>query len=73
MYGGFGRLHLFQASNFEEIKQKILDSATANLGISIKILSVPITLEDFQCQRLGKYRLVLQVFFHVFFLNSVLQ
>lgn len=58
VYGGFGRLHLFQAPNFEEIKQKILDSATANLGISIKGLSVLITLEDFQCQRLGKYRFV---------------
>lgn len=35
-----------------------MDSATANLGINIKVLSVPITLEDFQCQRLGKYRYI---------------
>ncbi|KAF5295196.1 hypothetical protein FQA39_LY13201 [Lamprigera yunnana] len=53
--GGFGRLHLFQAVNFEDIKQKILDNASANLGITIKVLSKPIALEDFQGQRFGKY------------------
>lgn len=56
VYGGFGRLHLFQAPNFEEIKQKIIDNAATNLGINIKVLSIAITLEDFVCQRLGKYR-----------------
>lgn len=56
VYGGFGRLHLFQSAKFEEIKQKVIDNAAANLGIIIKVLSVPITKEDFQCQRLGKYR-----------------
>lgn len=56
VYGGFGRLHFFQSPKFEEIKQKVLDNAVTNLGINIKVLSVPITKEDFQCQRLGKYR-----------------
>lgn len=54
--GGFGRLHLFQAVDFEDIKIKILESATVNIGINIKVLSTPIKLEDFQCQRFGKFR-----------------
>ncbi|KAB0803499.1 hypothetical protein PPYR_00469 [Photinus pyralis] len=53
--GGFGRLHLFQASNFEDIRQKILDNAAANFGINIKVLPKPIALEHFQSQRFGKY------------------
>ncbi|XP_072378328.1 dnaJ homolog subfamily C member 13 [Diabrotica undecimpunctata] len=53
--GGFGRLHLFQSPHYESIKSKILESATANLGINIKVLSKPISLEDFQVQRFGKY------------------
>ncbi|XP_018321035.1 dnaJ homolog subfamily C member 13 isoform X1 [Agrilus planipennis] len=53
--GGFGRLHLFQAQNCDEIKQKILENATSYLGINIKVLSKPITLEDFQNQRFGKF------------------
>lgn len=56
--GGFGRLHLFQAVDFEQIKGKILENAVTNLGINIKVLSTPITLEDFQSQRFGKFRLV---------------
>lgn len=54
--GGFGRLHLFQSVEYETIKIKILESATANLGVNIKVLSTPITLEDFQIERFGKYR-----------------
>lgn len=54
--GGFGRLHLFQAADFENIKVKILESASSNLGLVIKVLSTPITLDDFQSQRFGKYR-----------------
>lgn len=54
--GGFGRLHMFQASEFENIKIKILESASTNLGQTIKVLSTPITLDDFQAQRFGKYR-----------------
>lgn len=54
--GGFGRLHIFQATDFEEIKIKVLESAAANIGVTIKVLSTPITLEDFQSQRFGKYR-----------------
>lgn len=54
--GGFGRLHLFQAVHVDELKQKILESATVNLGINIKVASKHITLEDFQMQRFGKFR-----------------
>lgn len=54
--GDFARLHLFQSANAEEIKQKIVDSALSNLGIAIKVLNRPITLEDFQTQRFGKFR-----------------
>lgn len=56
MCGGFGRLHLFQAPEYEEIKVKILESASQNLGLTIKVLNTPFTLEDFQCQRFGKFR-----------------
>ncbi|VEN42457.1 unnamed protein product [Callosobruchus maculatus] len=55
MCGGFGRLHLFQATNFEEIKIKILESANVNIGINVKLMSNAITLEEFQNQRFGKY------------------
>ncbi|CAG9859086.1 unnamed protein product [Phyllotreta striolata] len=53
--GGFGRLHLFQSAEYEDIKAKMLDSALSNLGINIKVLNTPITLEDFQNQRFGKF------------------
>lgn len=53
--GGFGRLHLFASQQIEEIKRKILESALNNLGISIKVLKEPITLDDFVGQRLGKF------------------
>ncbi|KAL3285793.1 hypothetical protein HHI36_000317 [Cryptolaemus montrouzieri] len=51
--GGFGRLHLFQSSEFEEIKLKMLESATVNLGLTLKVLTI--TLGDFQRQRFGLY------------------
>lgn len=54
--GGFGRLHLFQSSDYEEIKIKLIENAAVNLGTTLKVLSTPITLEDFQKQRFGKYR-----------------
>ncbi|CAG9764959.1 unnamed protein product [Ceutorhynchus assimilis] len=53
--GGFGRLHLFQTVDFEEIKIKILENAVQFLGVNIKVLGQPISLEDFQRQRFGKY------------------
>ncbi|XP_030761294.1 dnaJ homolog subfamily C member 13-like [Sitophilus oryzae] len=53
--GGFGRLHLFQSVDFEEIKVKILENAATNLHVTIKVLGQPISLEDFQRQRFGKY------------------
>ncbi|XP_066249736.1 dnaJ homolog subfamily C member 13 [Euwallacea similis] len=53
--GGFGRLHLFQSVHFEEIKIKIMEHSVAFLGINIKVLGQPISLEDFQKQRFGKY------------------
>ncbi|GJQ87934.1 putative dnaJ homolog subfamily C member [Trypoxylus dichotomus] len=53
--GGFCRLHLFQSPHFEEIKQKILENATANLGVNIKVVTMPVTIEDFHLQRFGNY------------------
>lgn len=53
--GGFGRLHLFQASHCEDIKANIIEFATVQLGLNIKVLSQPITLADFQMERFGKY------------------
>lgn len=54
---GFGRLYLFQDLFHENIKIKILKSASANLGQSVKVLSAPITLENFQLQRFGIFRI----------------
>uniref|UniRef100_A0AAR5P1B7 J domain-containing protein n=2 Tax=Dendroctonus ponderosae TaxID=77166 RepID=A0AAR5P1B7_DENPD len=53
--GGFGRLHMFQTVDFEEIKIKIAENASMFLGINIKVLGQPISLDDFQRQRFGKY------------------
>ncbi|XP_060515817.1 dnaJ homolog subfamily C member 13 [Cylas formicarius] len=53
--GGFGRLHLFQAADFEQIKIKIMEFAASFLAVNIKVLGQPINLEDFQRQRFGKY------------------
>lgn len=53
--GGFGRLHLFQATHGDEIKTKIIESAAVHLGLTIKVLPQPITLADFQMERFGKY------------------
>lgn len=61
--GGFGRLHLFQAVDFEKIKIKILENAATFLGVNIKVLGQPISLEDFQKQRFGKYRLEIKLLF----------
>ncbi|XP_043463949.1 dnaJ homolog subfamily C member 13 [Leptopilina heterotoma] len=55
VYGGFGRLHLFASEHMEEIKKKLLESSSNNLGISIKVLKEPIQLDDFVSQRFGKF------------------
>lgn len=54
--GGFSRLHLFTAANFNEIKQKILEYAFQFVGINIKVLADTITLDTVQGQRFGKFR-----------------
>lgn len=47
---------MFQTVDFEEIKIKIAENASMFLGIIIKVLGQPISLDDFQRQRFGKYR-----------------
>ncbi|PNF36068.1 DnaJ subfamily C member 13 [Cryptotermes secundus] len=53
--GGFGRMHLFSSSHFTELHQKMMDMAVKCIGIGIKVLKDPITLDEFCAQRLGKF------------------
>jgi len=44
----------------------MIDMAVKNIGIGIKVLKDPITLDEFTAQRLGKFRLVkIQFYVHV--------
>ncbi|GFG28396.1 hypothetical protein Cfor_00863 [Coptotermes formosanus] len=53
--GGFGRMHLFASTNSNEVRQKMIDMAVKYIGIGIRVLKDPITLDEFIAQRLGKY------------------
>lgn len=59
-YGGFSRLHMFKALNHHEIVQNIAQRSSQFLSIETKILKSQITLEQFERQRFGKYRLVVE-------------
>lgn len=50
--------HLFSSSHFTELHQKMMDMAVKCIGIGIKVLKDPITLDEFCAQRLGKFRFV---------------
>lgn len=57
--GGFGRVHLFQASNVEEIKQKITHMAVNNLGLAVEMPKETITLGECQMRRFGEFKYVI--------------
>lgn len=59
--GGFGRIHLFQAVNIEDIKQKMIEMALTNLGIQVKVIKETITLEECQIRRFGEYKYVVRM------------
>lgn len=54
-YGGFSRLHLFKATNYHEIVQHIVQSASLFLCLEIKVLKGQINLDQFEKERFGKY------------------
>jgi hypothetical protein len=58
--------HLFASTHSTELRQKMIDMAVKYIGIGIRVLKDPITLDEFSAQRLGKFRLVrLQFYVHV--------
>jgi hypothetical protein len=58
--------HLFSSTNSNEVRQKMIDMAVKYIGIGIRVLKDPITLDEFTAQRLGKFRLVkIQFYLHV--------
>lgn len=58
--------HLFSSTNWNEVRQKMIDMAMKCVGTGIKVLKDPITLDEFTAQRLGKFRLVkIQFYVHV--------
>lgn len=55
IYGGFNRLHLFALEQRDELCKAIADAGTNYVGVLIRIRKEPITFEQFQTNRLGKY------------------
>lgn len=55
IHEGWSRLHLFALSEREDLIRSIQEAATSYIGISIKLRKDPITLDQFQTHRLGKY------------------
>ncbi|GFR63076.1 DnaJ-like protein subfamily C member 13 [Elysia marginata] len=56
IYGGFNRLHLFALEQRDELCKAIADAGTNYVGVLIRIRKEPITFDQFQANRLGKYR-----------------
>ncbi|KAK6624832.1 hypothetical protein RUM44_011696 [Polyplax serrata] len=50
----FSRMHLFSCDNLLELKTKILESAN-NIGVTIRVIKEPVTIQEFNNQRLGNY------------------
>lgn len=53
--GGFSRMHYFILPKAAEMKQKMVEAALTNLGVSIKILKHQFTQEEFVKHRFGNY------------------
>jgi hypothetical protein len=54
--------HLFTSSHSTELRQRMIDMAVKCIGIGIKVLKDPITLDEFSTQRLGKFRFVRRLY-----------
>ena len=54
--------HLFALEQRDELCKAIMEAGAAFVGVSIRTRKDPITFEQFQMHRLGKYRLVGQFY-----------
>lgn len=54
-HGGFGRLHMFITDNRDEILRDIQDASRCNIGYHVGLRKDPISQQDFQNKRFGKY------------------
>jgi len=50
------RQHVFALEGRDELMKVVQDAATNNVGVSIKQRKEPITFDQSQLHRLGKYR-----------------
>ncbi|KAL0279212.1 UNVERIFIED_CONTAM: hypothetical protein PYX00_000818 [Menopon gallinae] len=50
----FSRMHLFSCEILPELKSKILECAN-NIGITIRVIKEPVTIQEFNNQRFGKF------------------
>ncbi|KAL5005925.1 hypothetical protein ScPMuIL_017083 [Solemya velum] len=55
IHGGFNRLHLFALEDKEALIKSIMEAAAAHVGVAVKQRKEPISFEQFQMHRLGKY------------------
>ncbi|XP_005092836.1 dnaJ homolog subfamily C member 13 isoform X2 [Aplysia californica] len=55
IHGGFSRLHLFALEQREELCKAITEAGAAFVGVTIRIRKEPISFDQFQTHRLGKY------------------
>ncbi|ESP01914.1 hypothetical protein LOTGIDRAFT_238096, partial [Lottia gigantea] len=55
IYGGFSRLHLFALEQRDDLIKSIMETGANCVGVAIKQRKEPITMEQAQTHRLGKY------------------
>ncbi|KAK6166630.1 hypothetical protein SNE40_023278 [Patella caerulea] len=55
IYGGFSRLHFFSLEQKDELIRNIMESGANYVGVAIKQRKEPITFEQAQTHRMGKY------------------
>ncbi|KAL8571849.1 DnaJ subfamily C member 13 [Nucella lapillus] len=55
IHGGFSRLHLFALEAQDDLVKAVMEAAAAFVGIAVRQRKDPISYEQFQTNRLGKY------------------
>lgn len=55
IHGGFSRLHLFALEQRDELIKCAMEAGAAFVGVAVKQRKDPITYEQFQAHRMGKY------------------
>ncbi|XP_025080789.1 dnaJ homolog subfamily C member 13-like isoform X2 [Pomacea canaliculata] len=55
IHGGFGRLHLFALEQRDDLVKSIMEAGAEYVGVAIRLRKEPITYEQFQANRMGKY------------------